>query len=240
MANEFLKKTGYSLERALDRYFNSNASAASTKTRQSLDKFFREICRPGESTIEGDSLMALIENCGSDPSDLVWLAIAYHCKAKKAACFTLDEWIHGMRALNLTSLAGLKKALTEIRTRSFAGGEETRNIYRFAFTYSLDEGVRNLRLEDALMLWDLLLKPLNWPLYEAWVKFVTGKVSVTVVTRDTWNLIYELATTVKADLSDFDASGAWPVMIDEFVEVQSRSSLCFCVANKTIAVSVCQ
>jgi DCN1-like protein 1/2 len=216
VANDYLKRTGYHLDRALDLYFSS-APAAGGKSRATLEKFFREICPPGESAIEGDSLMGLIENCGSDPCDLVWLAIAYHCNAKKAACFTLDEWIQGMRALELTSLASLKKALPELRKRVTARGEEARNIYRFSFIYSLDEAVRNLKVEDALMLWDLLLKPLNWPLYDRWIAFISSKVSV--VTKDNWNLIYELATTVKADLSNFDAAGAWPVMIDDFVEL---------------------
>ena len=212
-ASEYLKKTGYYLERAIDLYYNNPANA--NKSKVVLEKFFREVAK-GEATLYGDNLIDLITGCNSDPSDPVWLAVAQVCGAKEAGSFTLDEWAHGMRALSVSNLAELKKALPDLRKRATGRGQDARNVYRFAFTYTLDPGVRNLKLEDALALWELLLEPLAWPLYGRWVAFISNRGAV--VTKDTWNLVFELATTVRPDLSDFDPSGAWPVTIDEFVE----------------------
>ena len=218
VASDFLKRTGYNLERALDAYYNSPASA--TKSKSVLQKFFREVSK-GASVLAGETLIDLISGCDSEPTDPVWLAVAQHCGAKEAGSFALEEWIQGMRSLNISSLADLKKALPELRKRATGVGQDARNVYRFAFTYTLDPGVRNLKLEYALALWELLLQPLQWPLYSRWIDFISSRGGV--VTKDTWNLVYELATTVKSDLSDFDSAGAWPVTIDDFVDAVKAS-----------------
>jgi DCN1-like protein 1/2 len=38
------------------------------------------------------------------------------------------------------------------------------------------------------------------------------------VTRDTWNQTLEFSRQIGEDMSGYDPAGAWPYLIDEFVE----------------------
>lgn len=93
-----------------------------------------------------------------------------------------------------------------------------KQVYQFTFTYNLADGSRVLPIEVATDYWRLLLSD-KFSKLDDWIKFIE-EVNQRAVTRDTWDMILEFCIYLdnNPNLEDYDEEGAWPSIIDEFVE----------------------
>ncbi|CAG4935251.1 unnamed protein product [Parnassius apollo] len=82
--------------------------------------------------------------------------------------------------------------------------------------YKTDSGQRSLDAAAARALLGVLLP--RWPLRVPLATFLQRERRYRVVNRDQWCNILEFSRTVDHHLAAYDADGAWPVMLDEFVE----------------------
>ncbi|KAJ3700593.1 hypothetical protein LUZ61_004298 [Rhynchospora tenuis] len=46
-----------------------------------------------------------------------------------------------------------------------------------------------------------------------------------VISRDTWSQLLEFVKTIDPQLSNYDEEGAWPYLIDEFVEYLTENGI---------------
>lgn len=73
-----------------------------------------------------------------------------------------------------------------------------------------------MAVDLALSLWKILLST-RFALVDAWLEFVQQS-NLRVISRDVWKQTLEFSKVMKPDLSNFDPDGAWPVLLDDFVD----------------------
>jgi DCN1-like protein 1/2 len=99
-----------------------------------------------------------------------------------------------------------------------------REIYNFAFTWAREKGQKSLSLETAIGMWQLLFAERNWPLLDHWCQFLQVRHNK-AISRDTWAQLLEFVKSIDPQLSNYDDEGAWPYLIDEFVEYLTENGL---------------
>lgn len=91
-----------------------------------------------------------------------------------------------------------------------------RKFYMFSFDYNKPPEQRSLPLDTAKQLFPLILKG-RFKHMELWLEFLETRKHA--ITRDTYSLLLDFSQTIENDLSNYDEeNGAWPVMLDEFVD----------------------
>lgn len=58
----------------------------------------------------------------------------------------------------------------------------------------------------------------SWPLFPEFAEFLEQPKAPRVINKDQWNNIFEFSKTINTDLSNYSIDGAWPVLLDDFVE----------------------
>lgn len=228
LATEFLKRYSWSLDQAVDTFFAEGLGHAypskpvATIDAKKLDAFFRKYKAPEEDGIRSEGIQDLCADLGISALDPVTLVISYHCRAEQMGIFTREEFACGMQRLGCDDVAKLRAKLDEFRAQL---GDRTKckEIYAFTFQFALDQGQRCLPAEMCIEFWKLLLRG-HFALLDQWIVFVEQRVK-NAISKDTWMMLYDLATQVKPDLSDYDMNGAWPVLLDEFVECVKSGQL---------------
>ncbi|GJP36251.1 hypothetical protein CLOM_g20782 [Closterium sp. NIES-68] len=121
-------------------------------------------------------------------------------------------------AMALSSLHRLRQSLSD--QLNPLGGRAFRVFYKFVFFMCREQGQKSVDVATAVQAWRIALAAV-FPLVDSWCDFVPLHQRY-AISEDTWQQVLEFSCTVGTDLSMYDSDGAWPVLIDEFVECYSR------------------
>ncbi|XP_074566501.1 defective in cullin neddylation protein AAR3-like [Curcuma longa] len=96
------------------------------------------------------------------------------------------------------------------------GSHQFNLLYEFVFFICRENGQKSISVNRALAGWRLVLNG-RFRLLDEWCNFV-GMHQRHNILEDTWQQVLAFSRYVNEDLEGYDPKGAWPVLIDEFVE----------------------
>jgi len=206
---------------------SSSSTVSRSRTKNSEDPglsfnqkkcvtWFKEYSTPSSLEVIGpEGVETLCKDLGVEPENISLLVLAWKMGAKQMGYFSLQEWLQGLTELQCDSLSKLKEKLGYLHSL-LLDSCSFKSIYRYAFDFSRDKDQRSLDIETAKAMLGLLLGK-QWTLLNSFYLFLDQS-RYRVLNKDQWCNVLEFSRAVDTDLKNYDVDGAWPVMLDEFVE----------------------
>lgn len=224
-AIDCLRQAGWSVEGGIEVFYASGMQATPSADTSNIEKMFQRYKDAGDSTkMMAEGIATLCEDLGVEPSDIALLVLSYHLSARIMCEYSREEWVTGLSKLGIDSLDKLRGKLSELRGE-LQDTQRFHDVYNYSFQWACEEGKKVMQLDTALAMWQLLYADeRRWQYIDDWCEFLQEHHKGRTISRDTWAQLFEFARQIKPDFSNYDDAGAWPYLMDEFVEYMRKKN----------------
>jgi DCN1-like protein 1/2 len=142
-------------------------------------------------------------------------------EVRKPQMTSLLAQAHAAGLIGPGALPSLAALFASLRAELDADGSKFSAFYHFIFFVARDKGQRNLPRATALDAWRFVLGGGRFTLLREWCDFVAALDAHRGISEDTWCQVLDFAVAVNREggrLHAYDPHGAWPVLVDEFVD----------------------
>lgn len=201
------------------------ASASKAKATEpddsQLNELFNNFTDEEEDTevMTMEGIAKMCEQLDLDPtSDVRVLVLCWRLNATaKPGQVTRSEFVAGMKSMRVSTMAELKGRVPSFDT-GFLEKSEFREFYRFCFTFSREGTHKTIEKELAVALLQMVLDTTRAPHLDYFLDFLNQNTQHTRITMDQWDSFLQFNHIVGIDVSNMEDDGAWPLLLDEYVE----------------------